>query len=84
MTPPSAIPREHPSGLPYRPCVGVMLVNPVGLVFTGQRLDQMVEAWQMPQGGIDPGEDPYETALRELWEETGDEPARHNAGVALL
>ena len=75
MTPPSAIPREHKSGLPYRPCVGVMLVNPVGLVFTGQRLDQMVEAWQMPQGGIDPGEDPYETALRELWEETGVDPA---------
>lgn len=75
MTPPSAIPREHKCGLPYRPCVGVMLVNPVGLVFTGQRLDQMVEAWQMPQGGIDPGEDPYETALRELREETGVDPA---------
>jgi putative (di)nucleoside polyphosphate hydrolase len=75
MTPASAIPREHPSGLPYRPCVGVMLVNAAGLVFTGQRLDQMVEAWQMPQGGIDPGEDPYQTALRELWEETGVDPA---------
>ncbi len=71
MTPPSAIPREHKSGLPYRPCVGVMLVNPAGLVFTGQRLDQMVEAWQMPQGGIDKGEAPYEAAVRELFEETG-------------
>jgi putative (di)nucleoside polyphosphate hydrolase len=72
---PSAIPREHKSGLPYRPCVGVMLVNAAGLVFTGQRLDQMVEAWQMPQGGIDPGEDPAATALRELREETGIDPA---------
>jgi putative (di)nucleoside polyphosphate hydrolase len=52
-----------------------MLVNGDGLVFTGQRLDQMVEAWQMPQGGIDPGEDPRETALRELQEETGVDPA---------
>lgn len=75
MTPASAIPREHPSGLPYRPCVGVLLANADGLVFTGQRLDQMMEAWQMPQGGIDPGEDPYETALRELGEETGIDPA---------
>jgi putative (di)nucleoside polyphosphate hydrolase len=71
----SAIPREHPSGLPYRPCVGVLLVNADGLIFTGQRLDQMLEAWQMPQGGIDPGEEPLTTALRELGEETGIDPA---------
>ena len=57
--------------LPYRPCVGMMLVNVHGKVFVGQRLDSKVEAWQMPQGGIDPGEDPRETALRELAEETG-------------
>jgi putative (di)nucleoside polyphosphate hydrolase len=67
--------REHPSGLPYRDCVGVVLVNAAGLVFTGQRLDQMVEAWQMPQGGIDEGEDPQDCARRELWEETGIDPA---------
>ena len=57
--------------LPYRPCVGIMLVNPSSLVFAGQRIDGPSDAWQMPQGGIDPGE-PHETAaLRELREETG-------------
>jgi putative (di)nucleoside polyphosphate hydrolase len=48
-----------------------MLVNAKGRVFVGQRFDSVVEAWQMPQGGIDPGEDPYVAALRELEEETG-------------
>lgn len=57
--------------LPYRPGVGVMLVNADNRVFVGQRFDSTVEAWQMPQGGIDPGEDPYMAALRELEEETG-------------
>lgn len=57
--------------LPYRPCVGVMLVNREGLVFAGQRLDSDSPAWQMPQGGIDKGEKPRAAALRELWEETG-------------
>ncbi|MBZ8118129.1 RNA pyrophosphohydrolase [Roseovarius sp. LXJ103] len=57
--------------LPYRPCVGVMLVNPSGHVFVGQRIDSELDAWQMPQGGIDPGESVREAALRELWEETG-------------
>ena len=57
--------------LPYRPGVGIMLVNPHGHVFVGQRFDSVVEAWQMPQGGIDPGEDPYVAALRELEEEMG-------------
>ncbi|WP_188054875.1 RNA pyrophosphohydrolase [Sphingosinithalassobacter sp. CS137] len=60
--------------LPYRPCAGVMLVNRDGRVFVGQRLDSVLEAWQMPQGGIDPGEDPYQAALRELGEETGVRP----------
>ncbi|KPF67314.1 RNA pyrophosphohydrolase [alpha proteobacterium AAP81b] len=68
---PTTLPREHPSGLPYRPGVGVMLVNAAGLVFVGQRLDSTLEAWQMPQGGIDAGEDPLDTAFRELEEETG-------------
>lgn len=57
--------------LPYRPCAGVMLLNPVGHVFVGQRKDSSSEAWQMPQGGIDPGEDARTAAFRELEEETG-------------
>jgi putative (di)nucleoside polyphosphate hydrolase len=64
------------SALPYRPCVGVMLVNAQGLVFTGKRIDTRGQPegqtfWQMPQGGIDEGEDVQDAALRELWEETG-------------
>ena len=61
--------------LPYRPCAGVMLLNHDGLAFAGQRIDTTMEAWQMPQGGIDEGEnDPWQTALRELEEETGIAP----------
>lgn len=59
--------------LPYRSCVGVVLANPQGLVFTGERIDTP-GAWQMPQGGIDPGETPGIAALRELEEETGVPP----------
>jgi putative (di)nucleoside polyphosphate hydrolase len=57
--------------LPYRPAAGIMLVNDEGKVFVGQRLDSTLEAWQMPQGGMDPGEDAETAALRELEEETG-------------
>jgi putative (di)nucleoside polyphosphate hydrolase len=61
----------RPEDLPYRPCVGVMLINAEGLVFVGRRIDQTVEGWQMPQGGIDMGENPEQAALRELKEEIG-------------
>ena len=59
------------SDLPYRPAVGVMLVNAGGKVWVGQRIDSAADAWQMPQGGLDAGEEPLDGALRELEEETG-------------
>lgn len=63
-----AVDRES---LPYRPAAGVMLLNHDGKVWVGQRLDSTLEAWQMPQGGLDPGEAAEDGALRELEEETG-------------
>ena len=60
-----------PASLPYRPAAGVMLLNAQLKVFVAQRLDSTLEAWQMPQGGLDEGEDPEAGALRELEEETG-------------
>lgn len=60
-----------PNSLPYRPCVGVMLINAQGQILAGLRKDSTATAWQMPQGGIDDGEKPRKAALRELWEETG-------------
>jgi putative (di)nucleoside polyphosphate hydrolase len=63
------------SSLPYRPAVGVMLINREKKVFVAQRLDSSLEAWQMPQGGLDEGEAPEAGALRELGEETGIPPS---------
>lgn len=67
-----------PESLPYRPCVGIMVLNPDGLVWSGRRIAETdsemsgtQQLWQMPQGGIDKGEEPLPAALRELWEETG-------------
>ena len=64
--------------LPYRPCVGIMVLNSQGLVWAGRRIpignseyDGSPQLWQMPQGGIDKGEDPEAAAYRELYEETG-------------
>jgi putative (di)nucleoside polyphosphate hydrolase len=61
--------------LPYRPCVGLVVFNRAGLAFIGRRIDgpehvDLTHAWQMPQGGIDAGEEPWPAALRELHEET--------------
>ena len=61
--------------LPYRTCVGMMLINAAGLVFIGRRAGGIehvdeTHVWQMPQGGVDPGEDTWEAAKRELYEET--------------
>lgn len=66
---------KHQSELPYRPCVGLCVFNPAGRVFIGRRLGgpehvDATHSWQMPQGGIDAGEDPFAAALRELYEET--------------
>jgi putative (di)nucleoside polyphosphate hydrolase len=65
-------------GKPYRPNAGIALFNPAGQVLIGRRFrDDGPEIilpgleWQMPQGGIDEGEDPREAVMRELWEETG-------------
>ena len=69
-------PAVDPEKLGYRPCVGIMLINRAGLVWVGQRADTPGEAegkgawWQMPQGGLDDGEDPLVAAFRELYEET--------------
>ncbi len=66
---------EEIARLPYRPCVGIMLLGGGGRVFVAQRIDSPAEAWQMPQGGIDAGESPRQAALRELREEVGTDKA---------
>jgi len=73
--------------LPYRPCVGVALLNREGLVFVGRRIAgpehvDLTHAWQMPQGGIDPGEEPWPAALRELREETNIRSAERLGEIA--
>ncbi len=60
---------------PYRPCVGIMLINADGMIFGGQRIDNRAEAWQMPQGGIDEGESVEQACFREMKEEIGTDRA---------
>jgi putative (di)nucleoside polyphosphate hydrolase len=72
--------------LPYRPCAGLMVLNRDGRAFIGRRIDgpEHVDAthvWQMPQGGIDPAEEPYPAALRELYEETNIRSIRRLAEI---
>lgn len=70
--------KRDPVSLPYRPCVGIMVLNSEGKVWAGRRIiepngemEGATQLWQMPQGGIDAGEDPATASLRELYEETG-------------
>jgi putative (di)nucleoside polyphosphate hydrolase len=70
--------RKEIESLPYRPCVGMLLLNRAGKVFVGRRIDSAKEAdniWQMPQGGIDKGETPEQAVLREMEEELGTDKA---------
>ena len=62
--------------LPYRPSVGLMILNSKFEVFVGRRIDSKSEAWQMPQGGIDEGETPEKAAIREMKEEVGTDNAK--------
>jgi putative (di)nucleoside polyphosphate hydrolase len=74
---PPALTEEQIAQLPYRPGVGIMLVNQRDRVFVAQRIDNPGPAWQMPQGGIDAGEEPQQAAWRELQEEVGTDRARY-------
>lgn len=62
---------DNSSFLPYRPGVGMMIINKDKKVFLAKRTDTKIQAWQMPQGGIDVGETPSKAALREMEEEIG-------------
>jgi putative (di)nucleoside polyphosphate hydrolase len=66
---------EYIETRPYRRGVGIALINAQGFVFVGQRFDSAEPAWQMPQGGIDTGEEPRAAALREMLEEIGTDKA---------
>ena len=67
----SSLPSVPYDQRPYRPCVGIFLLNHKGHVFAGRRIDSRAESWQMPQGGIDHGESPLDACMREMLEEIG-------------
>ena len=71
MTQTPSLPTAPYEQRPYRPCVGIFLLNNDGLVFAGRRIESRAEAWQMPQGGIDAGESPLQACMREMREEIG-------------
>ena len=65
--------------LSYRPGVGIVVIKPNIGIFAGKRIDKDIDSWQMPQGGIDPGESPYNAAKRELFEETSIRSEEHTS-----
>jgi putative (di)nucleoside polyphosphate hydrolase len=71
-----SVPRTDDFDAAYRPNVGIMLLNSERKVFVARRIDMPTESWQMPQGGIDEGEEPHAAALRELEEEVGTAKAK--------
>ena len=76
MTQTPSLPTAPYEQRPYRPCIGIFLLNNDGFVFAGRRIDSRVEAWQMPQGGIDAGESPLQACMREMREEIGTNTAK--------
>jgi putative (di)nucleoside polyphosphate hydrolase len=82
MTGNPTVPGPSPATPPYRRGVGIVLVNDAGLVLAARRIDMPSEAWQMPQGGVDPGETPLEAAKREMYEEIGTDKAEFVAESA--
>jgi putative (di)nucleoside polyphosphate hydrolase len=78
--------RSRFEDLPYRQCIGMTVINADGHVFIGRRIDgpehiDATHVWQMPQGGLDSGEDPYDCALRELYEETNIKSVKRLAAI---
>ena len=68
---------------PYRKCVGLVIINNSNKIFVGKRIDSNLNAWQMPQGGIEPGEDPLIAGLREMKEEIGGFDFEYNRETGL-
>jgi putative (di)nucleoside polyphosphate hydrolase len=78
----SPAPSASADQLPYRRGVGIILVNDAGRVLVAKRIDMPSDAWQMPQGGMEPGETPLQAAKREMFEEVGTDKAEFVAESA--